>query len=45
MCLKVVSVKRFNKNYRAALVAEAGNVMEKILTATAGGPDDRQERT
>jgi hypothetical protein len=38
-------VKGFNKNYRAALVAEAGDVIEKTLTATARGPDDRQERT
>jgi hypothetical protein len=43
--LKVAFAKGFNKNYRAALVAKAGNVIEKTLTAAAWGPDDGQERT
>jgi radical SAM superfamily enzyme YgiQ (UPF0313 family) len=43
-CLKALeSGRRFDKDHRAALVAETGNAIDEILTAAAPGLDNRNE--
>jgi radical SAM superfamily enzyme YgiQ (UPF0313 family) len=43
-CLKTLeSGERFDKDQRASLARETGNVIDEILTAAAPGPDDRNE--